>query len=198
MSVTIKSQREIELMRHAGKLLGQTLKQLEEAVRPGMSTWELNQIGEEIIRGDAARTVGVGEITENARKLIEVTRQSFFEGIRQAKQGNHLYDISGAIGDYAESFGYGVVRDLVGHGIGKNLHEDPQIPNFRQRRRGLKLQAGMTLAIEPMINEGSPDVCWADDDWTVMTEDCSLSAHYENTVLITDGEPEILTLAESL
>ena len=253
MSVTIKSQREIELMRHAGKLLGQKLKQLEEAVRPGMSTWELNQIGEEIIRGygcipsflnyngypasicislndevvhgiprkdfiiqegdivsmdagliyqgyhaDAARTVGVGEITENARKLIEVTRQSFFEGIRQAKQGNHLYDISGAIGDYAESFGYGVVRDLVGHGIGKNLHEDPQIPNFRQRRRGLKLQAGMTLAIEPMINEGSPDVCWADDDWTVMTEDCSLSAHYENTVLITDGEPEILTLAESL
>ena len=253
MSVTIKSQREIELMRHAGKLLGQTLKQLEEAVRPGMSTWELNQIGEEIIRGygcipsflnyngypasicislndevvhgiprkdyiiqegdivsmdagliyqgyhaDAARTVGVGEITENARKLIEDTRQSFFEGIRQAKQGNHLYDISGAIGDYAESFGYGVVRDLVGHGIGKNLHEDPQIPNFRQRRRGLKLQAGMTLAIEPMVNEGSPDVCWADDDWTVMTEDCSLSAHYENTVLITDGEPEILTLAESL
>lgn len=253
MSVTIKSQREIELMRHAGKLLGQTLKQLEEAVRPGMSTWELNQIGEEIIRGygcipsflnyngypasicislndevvhgiprkdfiiqegdivsmdagliyqgyhaDAARTVGVGEITENARKLIEVTRQSFFEGIRQAKQGNHLYDISGAIDDYAESFGYGVVRDLVGHGIGKNLHEDPQIPNFRQRRRGLKLQAGMTLAIEPMVNEGSPDVCWADDDWTVMTEDCSLSAHYENTVLITDGEPEILTLAESL
>ena len=253
MSVTIKSQREIELMRHAGQLLGQTLKQLEEAVRPGMSTWELNQIGEEIIRGygcipsflnyngypasicislndevvhgiprkdfiiqegdivsmdagliyqgyhaDAARTVGVGEITENARKLIEVTRQSFFEGIRQAKQGNHLYDISGAIGDYAESFGYGVVRDLVGHGIGKNLHEDPQIPNFRQRRRGLKLQAGMTLAIEPMVNEGSPDVCWADDDWTVMTEDCSLSAHYENTVLITDGEPEILTLAESL
>ena len=253
MSVTIKSQREIELMRHAGKLLGQTLKQLEEAVRPGMSTWELNHIGEEIIRGygcipsflnyngypasicislndevvhgiprkdfiiqegdivsmdagliyqgyhaDAARTVGVGEITENARKLIEVTRQSFFEGIRQAKQGNHLYDISGAIGDYAESFGYGVVRDLVGHGIGKNLHEDPQIPNFRQRRRGLKLQAGMTLAIEPMVNEGSPDVCWADDDWTVMTEDCSLSAHYENTVLITDGEPEILTLAESL
>lgn len=253
MSVTIKSQREIELMRHAGKLLGQTLKQLEEAVRPGMSTWELNQIGEEIIRGygcipsflnyngypasicislndevvhgiprkdfiiqegdivsmdagliyqgyhaDAARTVGVGEITENARKLIEVTRQSFFEGIRQAKQGNHLYDISGAIGDYAESFGYGVVRDLVGHGIGKNLHEDPQIPNFRQRRRGLKLQAGMTLAIEPMVNEGSPDVCWADDDWTVMTVDCSLSAHYENTVLITDGEPEILTLAESL
>ena len=253
MSVTIKSQREIELMRHAGKLLGQTLKQLEEAVRPGMSTWELNQIGEEIIRGygcipsflnyngypasicislndevvhgiprkdfiiqegdivsmdagliyqgyhaDAARTVGVGEITENARKLIEVTRQSFFEGIRQAKQGNHLYDISGAIGDYAESFGYGVVRDLVGHGIGKNLHEDPQIPNFRQRRRGLKLQAGMTLVIEPMVNEGSPDVCWADDDWTVMTEDCSLSAHYENTVLITDGEPEILTLAESL
>ena len=149
-------------------------------------------------QSDAARTHAVGEISPEDQKLIDVTKQSFFEGMKMAKAGNHLYDISGAIGDYAESFGYGVVRDLVGHGIGKNLHEDPQIPNFRQRRRGLKLQAGMTLAIEPMINEGSPDVCWADDDWTVMTEDCSLSAHYENTVLITDGEPEILTLAESL
>ena len=253
MSVSIKSEHEIELMRHAGHLLEKVHDELASHIRPGISTKELDRIGEDMIRSmgcipnfknyqgfpasfcislndevvhgiprkdfiiqegdivsmdagliyqgyhaDAARTVGVGEITENARKLIEVTRQSFFEGIRQAKQGNHLYDISGAIGDYAESFGYGVVRDLVGHGIGKNLHEDPQIPNFRQRRRGLKLQAGMTLAIEPMVNEGSPDVCWADDDWTVMTEDCSLSAHYENTVLITDGEPEILTLAESL
>ena len=112
------------------------------------------------------------------------------------KAGNHLYEISAAIGAYAEKFGYGVVRDLVGHGIGTSLHEDPEIPNFRQRRRGLKLQAGMTLAIEPMINQGRADVEWLDDDWTVVTEDGSLSAHYENTVLITDGEPEILTFTK--
>ena len=111
-----------------------------------------------------------------------------------AKDGNHLHDISNAIADYCESFGYGVVRDLVGHGIGKNLHEDPQIPNFRQRRRGIKLQKGMTLAIEPMVNAGTYEVAWLDDDWTVVSEDGSLSAHYENTILITDGEPEILTI----
>ena len=143
---------------------------------------------------DAARTVGGGEISDNAKKLIEVTKQSFFEGIKFAKQGNHLFDISKAIGNYAESFGYGVVRDLVGHGIGRNLHEEPEIPNFRQLRRGIRLQSGMTLAIEPMINEGTREVYWLDDDWTVCTDDGLLSAHYENTVLITDGEPEILTL----
>ncbi len=247
--VTIKSHREIELMRKAGKLLAQTHEELAKAIKPGMSTWQIDKLGEEIIRSfgcipsflnyngfpasicvslndevvhgiprkdcivqegdiisldagliyegyhsDAARTVGVGEISEEARKLIEVTKQSFFEGIKFAKAGNHLHDISNAIGDYCESFGYGVVRDLVGHGIGKNLHEDPQIPNFRQRRRGIKLQAGMTLAIEPMINAGTYEVCWLDDDWTVVTEDGSLSAHYENTILITDGEPEILTI----
>ncbi len=249
MAVTIKSQKEIQLMRHAGKLLGQTLIELEKAVKPGISTWELDKIGEDIIRGygcipsflnyngypasicisvnnevvhgipkketiiregdivsmdagliyegfhaDAARTVGVGEISDNARKLIEVTEQSFFEGMKRAKAGNHLYDISGAIGDYAQGLGYGVVRDLTGHGIGRNLHEDPMIPNYRKVRRGLKLQAGMTLAIEPMINEGTWKVYWEDDDWTVVTADGRLSAHYENTVLITDGEPEILTL----
>ena len=112
----------------------------------------------------------------------------------EAKAGNHLYDISNAIDAYIRPFGYGIVRDLVGHGIGTSLHEDPQIPNFAQHRRGLKLQAGMTLAIEPMINIGRPDVAWLDDDWTVVTEDGSLSAHYENTILITDGEPEILTM----
>lgn len=249
MAVTIKSQKEIELMRHAGKLLAQTLAELEKAVKPGISTWELNRIGEDIIRGygcipsflnyngypasicisvnkevvhgipkkdfilqegdivsmdagliyegfhaDAARTVGVGNISDNAKKLIEVTKQSFFEGMKYAKAGNHLYDISGAIGGYAESFGYGVVRDLTGHGIGRNLHEDPVIPNFKKVRRGLKLQPGMTLAIEPMINEGTWKVYWEDDDWTVVTADGRLSAHYENTVLITDGEPEVLTL----
>jgi methionyl aminopeptidase len=145
---------------------------------------------------DAARTHAVGEISKEASKLIEVTKQSFFEGIKFAKEGNHLFEISDAIGSYAESFGYGVVRDLVGHGIGSNLHEDPQIPNFKQRRRGLKLQAGMTLAIEPMINMGRFDVEWLDDDWTVVSEDGSLSAHYENTILITKGEPELLTMYE--
>ena len=114
-----------------------------------------------------------------------------------AKAGNHLYDISNAIDAYVSQFGYGIVRDLVGHGVGTSLHEDPQIPNFAQKRRGLKLEAGMTLAIEPMINMGRCDVEWLDDNWTVVTEDGSLSAHYENTVLITEGEPEILTLPES-
>ena len=145
---------------------------------------------------DAARTHGIGEISEEARLLIERTRQSFFEGIRYAKAGHHLHEISNAIGDYCESFGYGVVRDLVGHGVGTKLHEDPQIPNFRQKSRGVRLRPGMTLAIEPMVNIGRYDVEWMDDDWTVVTEDGSLSAHYENTVLITEGEPEILTLTE--
>ena len=144
---------------------------------------------------DAARTYGVGKISEEAQKLIDVTRQAFFEGIKYAKAGHHLHEISAAIGNYAESFGYGVVRDLVGHGIGTHLHEDPQIPNFVCKSRGIRLQPGMTLAIEPMIDMGTAEVCWLDDDWTVVTEDGSLSAHYENTVLITDGEPELLTLS---
>ncbi|NLP35232.1 MAG: type I methionyl aminopeptidase [Clostridiales bacterium] len=143
---------------------------------------------------DAARTIAVGEVSEEAKQLIKVTEQSFFEGIKYAKQGYHLHEISAAIQEYVESFGYSVVRDLVGHGIGKNLHEEPQIPNFKQKRRGPKLEAGMTLAIEPMVNVGRYDVLWLDNDWTVVTADGTLSAHYENTVLITDGEPEILTL----
>ena len=146
---------------------------------------------------DAARTFPVGEISEEARLLIERTRQSFFEGIKFARAGCHLYEISEAIDNYISQFGYGIVRDLVGHGIGRNLHEDPQVPNFKQKRRGMKLQAGMTLAIEPMINAGRAEVVWEDDDWTVSTDDGSLSAHYENTVLITDGEPVILTLPAS-
>ncbi len=143
---------------------------------------------------DAARTYGIGEIDDDAKKLIEVTRQSFFEGIKFAKAGNHLNDISAAIQKYAESFGFGVVRDLVGHGIGSHLHEDPEIPNFARKRKGILLQPGMTLAIEPMITEGSYEVVWLDDDWTVMTEDGGWAAHYENTILITEGEPEILSL----
>lgn len=251
MPVTIKSAREIELMRAAGEILAKVHQNLGNELKPGMSTFEVDRLGEEMIRSygcepsfknyqgypasvcvsvndevvhgipnkhhllqegdivsldigviykgyhsDAARTHGIGEISQEAALLIERTRQSFFEGIKYAKAGNHLYEISGAIGDYAEGFGYGVVRDLVGHGIGTHLHEDPEIPNFRQLRRGIKLRSGMTLAIEPMINAGRPDVEWLDDDWTVVSEDGFLSAHYENTVLITEGEPEILTLTE--
>ena len=227
--VTIKSHREIELMRKAGKLLAQTHEDIIRSFGCIPSFLNYNgfpasicvSVNDEVVHGipdkkriikdgdivsldagliyegyhaDSARTVMVGNVSEEARLLVERTKQSFFEGIKYAKAGNHLHDISNAIGDYCEGFGYGVVRDLVGHGIGTKLHEDPQIPNFRQRRRGIKLQAGMTLAIEPMINAGTYDVYWKDDDWTVVTEDGSLSAHYENTILITDGEPEILTI----
>lgn len=250
MAVSIKSAREIELMRESCKLLGDVFHQMELAIKPGISTMEINDLGDKLIRAhgcvpnflhyqgypasicvsvneevvhgiprkdrilqegdivsldagliykgfhsDMARTFGVGEISEDAKLLIERTRQSFFEGIKMAKDGNHLFDISNAIDAYISRFGYGIVRDLVGHGIGTHLHEDPQIPNFAQKRRGLKLCAGMTFAIEPMINMGTGDVEWLDDDWTVVSADNSLSAHYENTVLILpEGEPEILTL----
>lgn len=248
MSVTIKSAREIEYMRTAGKLLEEVHNELAAFIKPGISTLDIDRLGERLIRergcipnflnyngypasicvsvndevvhgiprrehilqegdivsldagliykgyhSDAARTHGVGKISKEAEQLIAVTKQSFFEGIKYARAGHHLHEISAAIDDYVSQFGYGIVRDLVGHGIGEHLHEDPQIPNFRQRRRGIKLLPGMTLAIEPMINAGGWEVCWLDDDWTVVTEDGSLSAHYENTVLITDGEPELLT-----
>ncbi len=251
MAVTIKSAREIELMKEAGRILAIVHDELEKFIRPGISTLDIDKKGEEIIRSfgcipsflnyngypasicvsvndevvhgipnkhhiikegdivsldagviykgyhsDAARTYGVGEISPEAAKLIEVTKQSFFEGIKMAKAGNHLYDISNAIDAYVRPYGYGIVQDLVGHGIGSHLHEDPEIPNFRQKRKGIKLQPGMTLAVEPMINIGRCDVAWLDDDWTVVTEDGSLSAHYENTILITDGEPVILSLIQ--
>ena len=249
MAVTIKSPREIELMRKAGEILAATHEELRTALKPGMSTLDIDRLGEKIIRSygcipsfknyngypasicvsvndevvhgipnrhrilkegdivsldagviyqgyhsDAARTWAIGEVTPEAKQLMEVTKQSFFEGIKFAKPGYHLNDISAAIQSYAESFGYGVVRELVGHGIGTHLHEDPEVPNFARKKKGILLRPGMTLAIEPMINMGRPEVVWLDDDWTVVTEDGSLSAHYENTILITDGEPEILTL----
>lgn len=143
---------------------------------------------------DAARTHAVGQISPDAQKLIDVTRQSFYEGIKMARAGMHLHDISNAIAAYVTQYGYGIVKALVGHGIGTRLHEEPQIPNFEQRRKGPKLRPGMTLAVEPMINMGTDEVEWLDDDWTVVSADHSLSAHYENTILITEGEPEILTL----
>lgn len=249
MAVSIKSAREIELMREAGRILAMVHEELGKAIKPGISTLDIDRLGERIIRSygcipsfknyngypasicvsvndevvhgipnkhrilhegdivsldagviyhgyhsDAARTHAVGKVSEEAQKLMDVTKQSFFEGIKYAKAGNHLNDISSAIQAYAESFGYGVVRDLVGHGIGEHLHEEPEVPNFSQRRKGIKLVPGMTLAIEPMINAGRADVAWLDDDWTVVTDDGSLSSHYENTVLITEDGPEILSM----
>lgn len=144
--------------------------------------------------GDAARTFPVGQVSDDALKLIEVTKQSFFEGIAFAKQGYRLSDISHAIQSYVEGHNYSVVRDYVGHGIGQNMHEDPQIPNFGPPGKGPRLRAGMTLAIEPMVNLGEFEVYTLKNNWTVVTKDGSLSAHYENTVAITDGEPEILTM----
>ena len=143
---------------------------------------------------DAARTFGVGKISDEAKKLIDVTRESFFEGIKYIKHGAKLGDVSSAIQQYAEKHGYGVVRDLVGHGIGTSLHEEPSIPNFGKAGHGVRLAAGMVLAIEPMINEGTWKVAVLDDDWTVVTQDGKLSAHYENTVVVTREGCEILTL----
>lgn len=142
---------------------------------------------------DAARTYVIGNGTQEARDLVRVTEESFFEGMKFAKEGCHLFDISAAIHAHAKKHGYGVVRDLTGHGIGTELHEDPSIPNFKQLRRGPKLRAGMTLAIEPMINLGTREVDFLEDGWTVVTSDRKISSHYENTVLITDGEPVLLT-----
>ncbi|MDD6214894.1 MAG: type I methionyl aminopeptidase [Firmicutes bacterium] len=144
--------------------------------------------------GDAARTYPVGKISDEAQKLIDVTKQSFFEGIKHATHGAKLGDVSAAIQEYVEKNGFSVVRDLVGHGIGKNMHEDPNVPNYGHKGRGLKLAAGMTIAVEPMVNVGKYGVVVLDDDWTVETEDGSLSAHYENTILITKSACEILTL----
>lgn len=253
MPITIKSSREIELMTEAGRILEIVHRELEKALRPGMSTKEIDRLGEEVIRSygcipsflgyngypasicvslneevvhgipsgkrivregdivsldagviykgyhsDAARTHAVGEVSAEAKNLIRVARESFFEGIKYAKEGNHLSDISGAIGRYAEKNGCGVVRDLCGHGIGTSLHEPPEIPNYVMNRKGVRLKAGMTLAIEPMLNAGGWEVDWLEDEWTVVARDGSLSAHYENTVLITDGEPILLTLTEEV
>lgn len=143
---------------------------------------------------DAARTVGIGRISREKQKLLEVTEQSFFEGMKVLKSGVRLGTLGSAIQSYAEKFGFSVVRDLVGHGVGADLHEEPNVPNYGTAGRGLRLFAGMTIAVEPMINAGSPDVCRLSDGWTVVTEDGKPSAHYENTLVITDDGVEILTL----
>ena len=148
--------------------------------------------------GDCAATFACGAIAPEAEKLISVTKQSFFEGLKMARQGYRVSDISHAVQSYVEENGFSVVRAFVGHGVGAKLHEEPEVPNYVSPRRGPRLVKGMTLAIEPMVNVGSYDVRVLKDKWTTVTADGSLSAHYENTVLITDGEPEILTVTEGL
>ncbi len=246
--ILIKSDQEIDKMRRAGKLVADCHLLVEELIKPGISTLELDKKAEEFIRkagayptflnyqgypksicasinevivhgipssrilqegdiisidlgatldgyvGDAARTHPVGQISKEDQKLIDVTRNSFFEGIKQARDGNKLGDISHAVQEYAEKNGFSVVRDYVGHGIGRDMHEDPPIPNYGKANHGPKLKKGMCLAIEPMINSGVYDLRVLDDGWTAVTADGKKSAHYENTITITDGEPEILTL----
>ena len=249
--IIIKSDSEIDLMRESGKVTGFILKELENIIRPGLSTADIDRFVEKTIRGagmipsfkgyggfpasacvsindevvhgipdkkrilregdivsvdvgstykgyvsDAARTYPVGEVSDVARLLMEATRDSFFAGLEYCKVGCRLSDISHAIQQSAEGEGFSVLRDFVGHGVGQNMHEDPQIPNFGKAGRGPRLAKGMVFAIEPMICEGTYDVRTLSNDWTVVTLDGKLSAHYENTVVITDGEPELLTLGE--
>lgn len=251
MAIHIKSPQEIEYLREAGKIVGETHLYLQSQLAVGMSTYDLDKLGEEFIRkfgavpsflnydgypasicisineevvhgipskkrflkegdvvsidigaykngyhGDAARTHIIGNAPAEVKKLVEVTKESFFKGMEMVKPGNHLYQISGAIQQYVESNGFSVVRDLVGHGVGKELHEEPQIPNYRPRGegRGPKLQAGMVIAVEPMVNMGRPDVRILNDDWTIVTLDHSISAHYEHTLVITENGYELLTM----
>lgn len=246
--IIIKNNKEIDLMRSAGQIVAETLLLVEEKVRPGITTAELDRIAEEFItkhgakpsfkglygfpaslcisvneqvvhgipggyvlkdgdiisvdcganingfHGDAARTFGIGNISEEAERLINVTKESFFKGIEYAKVGNRLTDISHEIQNYVEASGFSVVRDFVGHGIGRVVHEDPEVPNYGRPGRGPKLVEGMALAIEPMVNIGNYKVKTLSNDWTVVTSDGSLSAHYENTIIILPDGPEILTL----
>ncbi|MCF0125509.1 MAG: type I methionyl aminopeptidase [Clostridia bacterium] len=254
--VTIKSKKEIELMRNACKVVAILYDKLEKELKPGMSTWEVDQLAEKIIRsqgaipaekgydvgvkgippypasicisindevihgipsknkiikegdivsidtvalkdgfnGDAARTFMIGKVSKEAERLVKVTKQAFFEGIKYAKPGYRVGDISHAIGEYVYSQGYSVVREFQGHGIGKQMHEDPGIPNYGKAGKGIRLEPGMTLAVEPMVIQGNHNILELDDGWTIITEDGSLSAHYENTILITEKEPEVLTI----
>jgi len=247
--IFIKNDKEIDLMRAAGRVVAETLLLIEQKVKPGITTKELDIIAEEFIvskgakpsfkglygfpaalcisvnqvvvhgipggyvlkdgdivsvdcgaflngfHGDAARTFAVGNISEEARKLIKVTEESFFKGIEKAKIGNRLTDISHEIQNYVEANGFSVVKEFVGHGIGKVVHEDPDVSNFGRPDKGPKLVKGMALAIEPMVNVGNFKVKTLNDDWTVVTSDGSLSAHYENTIVILPDGPEILTLS---
>ena len=254
--IDIKSKREIELMKEACRITALAHKAVEQAIKPGVSTWELDKIAEKVIRdngaipaqkgypgldkntpafpsticasvndevihgipskrvilkegdvisidmvaykdgfnGDAARTYIVGKGSKEDEKLLEVTKQAFFEGIKYAKKGFRVGDISHAIGEFVEKNGFSVVKEFQGHGIGRSMHEDPGIPNYGKVGKGPRLEPGMTLAIEPMVIAGKDTILELDDGWTIVTEDGSNSAHYENTILITEKEPEVLTL----
>ncbi|WP_139905850.1 type I methionyl aminopeptidase [Clostridium thermarum] len=246
--IIIKRNYEIEYMKRAGKVVSNTLAKLQEVVKPGITTAELDRLAEDMIlkqgakpsfkgyhgfpasicasvndevihgipndrvlkegdivsidcgaclngyHGDAARTIPVGKVSEEAYRLIKITQESFFEGVKKALVGNRLTDISHAIQVLVENESFSVVRNYVGHGIGRNMHEDPDVPNYGSPGRGPKLSAGMVLAIEPMVNTGGYHVKTLDNGWTVVTVDGGLSAHYENTVAILDNGPEILTL----
>lgn len=254
--ITIKSEKEIALMKDVCLIVAKFYEELEKKVRTGISTYELNLEAEKIMRdlgaipaqigynpgikgvppfpaatcisvndevihgiphknhilkdgdvvsvdtvalkngfhGDAARTFIVGKGTEEANRLVKVTKQAFYEGLKFAKPGYRIGDISNAIGEFVKSNGYSVLREFQGHGIGKEMHEDPGIPNFGKAGKGPRIEAGMTLCIEPMVIQGKPDIWEMDDGWTIVTDDGSLAAHYENTILITENEPKILTL----
>ena len=246
--IYLKSCSEIEFMRISGRIVAETLNLIEEHVKPGITTKELDKIAENYIlscgarpsfkglygfpatlctsvneeivhgipgdrvleegdiisvdcgalyhnfHGDAARTFPVGKISPEAQKLIDVTKESFFVGLKHAIVGNRIGDIASAIQEYVEAFGYGVVRDYVGHGIGKEMHEEPSVPNYGKAGRGPKLAKGMTLAIEPMVNMGTYATKELNDGWTVITLDKKMSAHYENSIAILDNGPEILTI----
>lgn len=255
--VTIKSKQEIEKMKEACRVAALAQKAVEAAIRPGVSTWELDKIAENEMRkngaipaekgypsgekgvpdfpgsicasindevihgipskkvilkegdiisidlvaykdgfnGDCARTYAVGKIDKASQKLMEVTKQAFFEGIKYAKKGNRIGDVSHAIGEFVEKNGFNVVKEFQGHGIGRQMHEDPGIPNYGKQGRGIRLEPGMTLAIEPMVMAGSDEILELENGWTIITEDGERAAHYENTILITENEPEILTKA---
>ena len=251
-AITIKSRREIEIMRQAGRITAAARSLAREMVTPGITTGQIDRevrrfieksgatptflgyggfpasvclsVNEEVIHGipgkrvlkegdivsvdvgatykgfvgDCAGTYAAGEASAEARRLIEVTRQSFFEGIRLARAGNRVGDISAAVQEYVEARGFGIVRDYVGHGVGSVMHEPPEVPNFGTAGRGPRLVQGMTIAVEPMVTQGTWEVRVLRDGWTVVTKDGKLAAHYENSILITDGEAEILTFAEDL
>ena len=254
--VTIKSKKEIELMEDVCKIVAEFYERLEEKIKPGISTYELDKEAEKIMRdlgaipaqigynprikgippfpaatcisindevihgvptknkiikegdlvsidtvalknefhGDAARSFIVGNANKETKRLVEVTKQAFFEGLKYAKKGYRVGDISHAVGEYVKSQGYSVLREFQGHGIGREMHEDPGIPNEGKAGKGIRLEPGMTICIEPMVIQGKPDIWELDDGWTIVTEDGSLAAHYENTILITENEPKILTI----
>ena len=250
--ISLRSDREIEAMRKAGRITAQARELAGSMVKPGVTTKQIDKavrefikscgakpsflgyagfpgsacisVNEEVIHGipgprvlregdivsidvgayfngfhgDCAATFPCGQVSDEALRLIEVTRQSFWEGIKFARKGYRVSDISHAVQQYVESNGFSVVREYVGHGVGAKLHEPPNVPNFGPAGHGARLLPGMTLAVEPMVNAGEKDIRVLKDEWTVVTRDGSLSAHYENTILVTEGEAEVLTVAEEL